>query len=245
MNQTKIKLQDLGFNKNHAYLMFAAGAVFLLLVVPRSNIKLSAMFSKADNSQQQMLTYEDVKIQVYADAGIIDEQQYQTNLENQFALLDRGQADGKVLGATIGLDDVPSADQLFSQDQLDLIPIKSTIPTTETSVQDYADRILRIESYYDTTELFANLNSSDKNLLDKTSQQVQGILDSMSQIPVPSELVAYHKYNVMYYQTISKLGQSFSSDDGNLAKYSKDMFSLMDKLASLKTEIESKYQISL
>ncbi len=245
MNKIKTKLQELGFTLNHAFIMLAAVFVFGLLVIPRTNISVSAMFSQAEEETQPMLTYDQVRNQVYADAGVIDEEQYQQELENQFALLDRGQADGAVLGAAIGLDEVPSAEQLFSQEQLDLISIKTVVPTNTQTIQNYADKILQIESYYDTAELFANLNSSDKALYAKTSAQAKDIIKDMSEIAVPTELVNYHKYNIFYYQTISKLAESFSGDDSGLAQYSSALFSLMDKISSIKIEIESKYQISL
>ncbi len=248
MNETKTKLQNLGFNYNHLFIMLAALAIFAVLIIPRANIKVFAMFSKAQETEKPLLTYEDVHTQVFAERGLGTDQEsekYLNDIETQFALLDRGEADGKVLGAAIGLDEIPNIDQLFSEEQLNLINVHSVIATNKDSIQTYADRLLKIESYYNTTELFANLNSTDKNLLDKTTSQTKLIVDSMNQIPVPSELVNYHRYNVLYYQTLGKLGQSFSSDEGDLSQYSSALFSLMDRIASFKNEIKTKYNIEI
>ncbi|QQS22679.1 hypothetical protein IPM19_03545 [bacterium] len=244
MQNKNTNLESLGFTRNHAYLLGAAVLVFAVLIVPRMDIKLSAVFTQAEETQEPMLTYEDVRSEVYALNGLDAEtEEYINHLENQFALLDRGQANGQVLGEAIGLDEIPSVEQLYSNEQLSLIPIKEMIPTNQQTVEAYANKMLQIESYYNTPELFANLNSSDKNLLQKTQDQVKGIIESLNGIPVPTELVDYHRYNTLYYQTIGKLGLAFMTGDENIAQYSSAMFSLTDRLASLRTQIENKHKI--
>lgn len=246
MENSKKTLQDLGFTRNHAFVVGVSVLLFVVLVMPRFGVKLSAMFSEAEQPQGELLTYEQVRSEVYADSGLdSDSQDYINNLETQFALLDRGQANGQVLGEAIGLDQIPSADQLYSDEQLSLIPIKETVPTSTESVQTYSDRVLRVESYYNTPELFSNLNSSDPNQLAKTQEQVQGIIDSFMQLPVPSELVDYHRFSILYYQTLSKLGQTFINDDGNMSQYSSAMFSLTDRLSSIKIQVQEKYKVAL
>lgn len=238
------KLQEWGFNKNHFALLTVGTLLFVVLVIPKTGIKLSAVFSRAAEPNN-LITYEQARNDVYAQMDLGGNDPYVDVLENQFALLDRGDANGAVLGEAIGLGEIPSVEQLYSPEQLSLIPVQVNNESGAAAVQKYAERMLRIESYYNTVELFANLNGTDDRAITETEKKVTDMIEAMNQLDVPKELVDYHRYNIMYYQTLGKLGTALIANDPKLGQYSQAMFSLLDKIGEIKSEIKSTYGVSL
>ncbi len=238
------KLQELGFNKNHFALIAVGTLLFIVLIIPKTGIKLSALFSQAAEPVE-MITYDQTRNDVYAQMNLGGPDPYVDELENQFALLDRGDADGAVLGEAIGLGEIPSVEQLYSSEQLSLIPVRISNDSGAAAVQKYSERMLRIESYYNTAELFASLNGTDAAAMAEAGKKATEIIETMNQLDVPKELVDYHRYNILYYQTLGKLSTAFTTDDPNLGQYSQAMFSLLDKIGAIKSEINSAYGVSL
>ena len=239
----KTKLQSLGFTSGHMHLLLVAIAIFGILFVAKSDINFKAIFAQADD-EKAMLTFEGVKSEVEAQYGDISEG-ITAQDEQQLSLLDRSLDDGQVLGDDIGIGTIPNIAELYSAEQLSAIPVQSVLPSNATTVKDYADKMLGIESYYNTTALFSNLNSSDPELIKSTAKQTAGIIESMKQLAVPSELVEYHRYSVIYYQTLYSIGNAFTTGEGDLASYTKTLFSLMNKLNTTKSNIDAKYKIAL
>lgn len=241
MKETKTKLKELGFTQGHAHLLLVAVAFFAVLTFVQSDLSLKALFANADD-EVVMLTFDQVQSEVEAEYGGISTEA-DAVAEEQLALLDRQLDEGTVLGEAIGLGAIPSAESLYSPEQLNSVKIFSVVPTDQQSVVDYYDRILRIKSYYDTTQMFANLNSNSPEAMKDTQDTAKEIVYSMEQIPVPSELVEYHKYNVFYYQTLAAIAEPLSGGEGDLSSYSKTLFSLMNKIGNIESGINSKYNI--
>lgn len=239
----KTKLQSLGFTTGHAHLLLVAVAVFAFLIVAKTDVNLKALFVNADD-EQVMLTFDGVRSEVEKQYGEVSEE-ISTEEEEQLALLDRTFDQGQVLGDDIGVGTIPNVSELYSSQQLNAIQVHSVVASNKQNVQQYADRMLRIESFYNTTTMFSNLNSSDPETIKSTFKQTGGIIESMKEIPVPSELVDYHRYNVIYYQTLYAIGNSFITGEGDLGSYTKTLFSLMNKINAVKSEINNKYQIEL
>lgn len=246
MKQSQTTLDRYGFTRNHFGLLLAALAVFTVLVMPRAGIKLSAMFSKAD-TDAPMITYEQTRGEVYAQMGIIDEDQYLRELENQFALLDRGMADGAVLGESIGIGAIPNAEQVFSRELLDQIVLNVHSDNSKDAMLKYAENVLQVESANGSILLLANLNSSDAQTLMQTKQQAQAIVSGLKAVSVPSALQDLHRYKMIYYQSMAGIAEVFATGESGpeFETDSKILFSVMDKIEKTKLQIRNQYQVEL
>lgn len=67
----------------------------------------------------------------------------------------------------------------------------------------------------------------------------------MSQIPVPTELAEYHRYTILYYQTLAAIDNTFVNQEGDLASYTKTLFSLTNKIESIKGWVNKTYNVAL
>lgn len=242
----KTKLQSLGFNASHAYLLTVAVALFVALTFVQSDLNLRTLFANAD-SETEMLTYESVRDELVADQSpIVSDEVAMAEAEKQLALLDRSLENGQVLGESIGLGAVPQADQIFSREQLDSIVV-TTEKTNPQSIQRYAERVLRVESENNALEVMANLNSSDSVLLTNTKQQITVIIQDLKGLAVPEELADYHRYKMIYYQTLASMADSFASNNLNtdFQNTSKILFSIMEKIEQTKNVIQTQYSISI
>ncbi|HMR54983.1 MAG TPA: hypothetical protein PKD34_00105 [Candidatus Doudnabacteria bacterium] len=246
MSQTKTNKSEYGFTRNHFALLGVAVLVFSLLVIPESGIKLSAMFTQAQ-TQQPVITYDQMRGEVYAQMGIGNESEYIQELENQFALLDRGHADGAVLGESIGIGAIPTAEQVFSRELLDQIQINIINDNSQNSIERYSENVLKVESTNGAIVMLANLNNNDLQVLSETKLQAESLVGDLKAIEVPSELADLHKYKLIYYQTLSVIANGFvgNSNEVDFANHSKILFSVMDKIEKTKNEISSKYRVSL
>lgn len=239
------KLKSLGFTASHVHLLLVAFALFSVLIVAKSDISIKALFVKADDNVE-MLTYEGVRDEILAERGGVITPQTDAEAEAQFALLDRSLDNGQVLGESIGIGTIPPAEQIFSRDQLDLITL-SIEETTKESVEKYSERLLNVESQESATSLMANLNSSDPEILNKTRDQAMEIISNLKSLTVPSELVDFHRYKMIYYQSLSSMASSFAQNtlDTNFENTSKIFFSITSKLEESKSKIQDQYQVVL
>jgi hypothetical protein len=240
----KSKLKSLGFTSGHMHLLLVAVALFSVLMVAKSDVSFKTLFANADD-ESVMLTYDDVRSEVVQEYGDLPSNELDAEAEAQIALLDRSLDEGKVLGEAVGVGEIPSVDQIYSAEQMDTIKIFKIVDSTPESVKVYSDRMLRIKSYYNTTEMFASLNSNDPDAMKLTSEKTDGITVSMEKIPVPQELVEYHKYNVFYYQTLAAIGTSLATGDGDLSTYTKTLFSLTNKITEIENWISQNYGVGL
>lgn len=239
-------MNELGFNRNHYLIGLAAIAVFAALVFPRTGIQLSAMFSQADEVNPK-ITYEQMRGEVYAQMGVTDDEKYLQDLENQFALLDRGQVDGAVLGQAIGIGAVPSAEQIFTREMLDQIVLTTSSDNTPDNMKKYSEQVLQVETGNEALSTLAALNSSDSQALEQSKDQVDKIVSGLLGVTVPSELLDYHRYKLIYYQNLKAIADSFSGDNANsdLQNQTSILLSVMERIEQTKSEIWAKYQVQL
>ncbi len=239
----KTKLQELGFTSGHVHLLLVAVALFSVLFVAKSDISLHTLFANADD-QATMVSFEDVMSEVQSQNGT-PSTAIDPDAEEQIALLDRSLDQGSVLGEAIGIGAIPSADELYSQEQLSAIPVGAVVGTNQQSIKQYTDAMLRLETTYDTATLYSDLNSSDTEVNKQAANKVTNIVSDMTKISVPDGLLDFHRYNVLYYQSLGAIGNSFVTGEGDLANYSKTFFSLSNKISSIKADIKQKYGAEL
>ncbi len=244
MKEIKTQFKDLGFTSGHAHLLLVAVAFFAVLFVAQSDISLRALFANAD-SEVTMITYEDMHAKIASEYGGIN-LQADAEAERQLALLDRSLDSGKVLGDVVGIGAIPSVDNIFTRAQLDTITV-TTVATNNNSVQKYAEDVLGVESQNGAVELMANLNSSDISVLRKTEEQVSVINSKLKGLTAPSELADFHRYKMIYYQSLASMANAFATNtlDTNFQNTSKIMFSVIERIEQGKNEIQNKYQVSL
>ena len=241
----KTKLQSMGFTASHAHLLLVAFALFSVLMVVKSDLSIKAIFVKADENVK-MVTYDEVRAQIIAERGGEVTQESDAEAEAQLALLDRSLDEGKVLGESIGIGAIPNADNIFAREQLDTIAVTTEL-TSQVSVKKYSEAILGVESKHDAITLMSNLNSSDPLVLSSTKEQATVIIQSLKGLTVPDELADFHRYKMMYYQTLSNMADAFATNtlDANFQNTSKILFSIMEKMEQVKSSIANKYNVSL
>lgn len=240
----KDRFKSLGFTASHVHLLIVVVAFFSVMIVAKSGINFRAMFANADD-EQVMLTYDSVRSEVEAEFGYTASGEDKV-AEQQIALLDRKE-NGQVLGEAIGLGAIPSAEQMFSKENLETLPIDSIIPTDSVTAEKYFNNLKIVESYFDSTNILALLNSNDEAQLTEASEQAKNIVRSLRSVPVPNEFTTFHRYQMLYYTSLSQLAENFTSNDYGVSfqETSKAMFSLTDRIVSLKSEFANKYNLSL
>lgn len=241
------KLKSLGFTSGHAHLLLVAVAIFGVLFFAKSNLSLRALFVKADD-KVEMLTYEDARAQVIAARGgeVGENPEAEAEAERQIALLDRSLDNGQVLGEAVGLE-VPVADQIFSQDALNKIPVKVITNSLPDDAERYSNRIAYIETSNDVLSLLANINSEDSTTIKKSQIQATRIVQMLGSIYVPQDFVEYHRYKIMYYTSLINIADIWMKNrpETDLKIQSELMFSVMNRIESLKKNLQDQYHITL
>lgn len=239
-------MKELGFNRNHFLVGLTALALFAVLVFSKTGITLSAMFTNADDSQP-LLTYEQAKGEVYAQMGIVDAEKYLQDLENQFALLDRGQVDGAVLGQAIGIGAVPSSEQIFTREMLDQIPVIKSSDNSREAIQRYSELLLGAEAESGAMISIANLNSSDPLVLNQAKESAAQAVSNLKSLSVPSELADFHRYKMIYYQNLAAIADSLINPDAtqDLQNQTSIFLSITERINQIKSDIWDKLQVQL
>jgi hypothetical protein len=240
------KLKSLGFTSGHAHLLLVAVAIFGVLMFAQSDLNIRTLFANADD-EVEMLTYEDARAEVAAEYGGVSSTDADAEAEKQLALLDRSLDNGQVLGEAVGMENIPSADAIFSQDSLSKIPVKIIYNALPEDSQRYADKLSYIESSNDVVTLLANINSGDPAMIQKSQDQATRIVQMMGAVAVPQGLVEYHRYKTIYYTSLINMADIWmhKRPETDLQTQSTLLFSVMGKVENLKSELESKYQIKL
>ncbi len=233
----------MGFTLAHAQLIAIAVVVFVILVATQSSLDIKAMFAGA-STPEKMLTYESVRTEVLAENGS-DSNQDEMNAENarQLAMLNLSD-NGEVLGVN---SDFPSAEELFSPEMMDKIAIKHSSLNGDAAIKKYADQILYVESAVDVLALLTNMNNEDHSAVEQSQNSAKSMIASMAAVPVPSGLEDYHRYKMMYYTTLINIGDIWlgKRDQSELQDQSKILFSLTEKIESIKASVLTKSSISL
>ena len=185
------------------------------------------------------VSYSDVKNKVDADVN----RNFRTGTENsnaQLAMLDPTLNKGAVLGAS-------TEDVVISDEALTKIKLKISNQAGSSAIKKYADNVLYVETANGATDLIMGLNSTDKNTLLSLPAQSKKLVGSLAQIEVPKELEQYHKFKMIYYITLGEIAKGFSepSPTENLQVASQAMFSLLEKIDTIKASIFSKYEVEI
>lgn len=240
----KSKLQSLGFSSGHAHLLIVAVGVFAILFALKSDINLHAIFAHADEDSK-MLTFDDAMKQATAEYGGVQTEK-DKQAEEQLALLDRSLDQGKVLGEAIGIGTIPNAENIFSPEQLATIPVITT-GTDTASLKKYEDDVMSVESKNNSAEILAQLNSTNVDTIRDAQSKVTQMIGDLKGVTVPSELVKYHRYKLIYYQTLSAVADAFATNnfDNNFQNVSKILFSVMEKVEQERVNISNQFHIDV
>jgi hypothetical protein len=246
MQETKTKLQNLGFTSGHIQLLTVAFFVLGALIVFKSGINVTAMFAKADTEKPQV-TYEQVKAEVESEYAQQNPSATSTDDQAQLALLDRGEIDGQVLGDAIGIGAIPDADQLPLPEITSQIFVKQFKYDDQDARVYYQNEIQKIESDSNVVSLLAGLNSSDKPTLDKAVQGWEWVINDLSQVEVPASLVEYHKTKLTYYSVMMNIGKIYAGQksESDLQLLTKAMLSYSQKIESMTASVNQTYQLNI
>ena len=246
MTSSSANKQHLNFGHFGAIMLCALVLVFV------SWMKSGFHFDFAPSAQSAApsLTYEQAEAQAVAEVGgspasnVADAGQ----TADEVAMLDPSSQNGSVLGTST--DDsalFPPADDIITPAMLDQIKIKAIPDSGADAVTAYSEKVTYVESTFNSLGLLADLNSEDQATLKTAGANANQIVAALGQIPVPNELVQYHKLKMMYYTTIGYLAKNFSGETTNLSveNLSTLMFSLSEKLDALESDMMTKYNVQL
>ncbi len=239
----KSKLQSWGFSLGHAQLIGVAVVVFAILVFSQTNIHVKALFTKADDTK--MLTYDEVRQQTLADSGSSDSSEYDQYTDNQFAMLNLKDEQGKVLGEEVGLNDIPEGSQVFTPEILSQIILKTTPNTDARTISTYVNQVSAVELNSDVIRLLADINSDDPQTVSTAKSQAIKIVQALGTVTVPEPFVEYHRYKMMYYTILTNIADVWlgKQPQTDLQSQTKAMMSVMNKLDQLKEDLNKKYSL--
>lgn len=238
----KAKLKAAGFSKAHAQLIGIAVVAFVVLVVAKTGVDIKGMFAKAD-SEKPKVTFESARAEVLADAGATPQVEIDNETIRQLAMLDLSET-GEVLGAN---SDYPNAEEIFTPEVMNKVQIKNSGLSGQEAVQKYAEQVLYVESTVDVLTMLSNMNSDDKTIVAKSQESAKSIIATLAMVPVPKGLEDYHRYKMMYYTTLINIGDVWIGKlpESDLGDQSKILFSLTEKIESIKSSMFEKYKIVL
>jgi hypothetical protein len=154
------------------------------------------------------------------------------------------------LGAStedITSDLFPDTTNLFTPEMLFKIKVNSLKQTTPELIKKYTDELLLAESKLGSLEMLSDLNSTDQAVLISVDERAKKLVAALAQISVPSALEEFHKFKMIYYTTLGSValnlaGEATAADADSSVTI---MFSVLQKLESIKSEIFSKYQVAI
>lgn len=217
----------------------AFGLIFFTLL--KGDFKLSPLISKAEN-ENKALTYEDARNEVAKQLGephgSINEE-----LSKQLASINPTEQNGKVLGESIGLTPVP-AEKLFTKELLDQIDVATTQDNSLPALAKYNKDLSLVETLYDDLGIYSALNSSDVTEIKNAGLQSLTIVAQLKAMVVPSNVLEYHRYKILYYVTFSQLAETMAgSNTYDLESVINQVFSIQDKLSALRKQLLNLYNI--
>lgn len=248
MEETKTKIQSLGFTSGHLKLLTVAFVVIGGLIFAKSGLNIKTMFVKADNeTQKQTITYEQAKAEVEAENPPVDSSTLADSDAAQIALIDRGDVDGQVLGDAIGIGAIPDADQLVIPDITSQIHMTMDSQDDDKARLQYETTTQGIEADADIVGLLSDLNSSDQSALDHSVKGWGWVIDTLQNTPVPPSLAEFHKNKIAYYSVVMNIGKIYAGQksDSDLQLLTKAMLSYSQKIEDLRTTINDTYKLNL
>lgn len=243
------KSQFTQFNFSQLALVFVCAFFLVGITFLKDGFSVKNL-AKIKTEKTKTLTYEEVKQQIEKEnKPKLDEAlaKIGADSQEQLAILDPAAA-GQVLGANTNNSDdfFVNPEEIFSQDVMEAIKISSVVSSTPENIKSYAGKIILIENSLNSLEILANLNSDDKEVLNKNSAKAKAVILALSKLSVPEELVEYHKYKMLFYLSISRLSEVMSGKRGSeeVDSTTQIFFGAMQKIESIQENIYQKYQIS-
>ncbi len=242
----KTKLQSMGFGTGHLQLLTVALALFGLLMYAQSDMSITALFVSADD-EVQMITYEDALAQSEAEYGELADSTLSEEEQQQLALLERSDIDGKVLGEAIGIGEIPDADQMFLPEIDSSLKMNSATTESEFLRNQYMRWTQNIESDAKVTTLLAGLNSTDKQVLRDSVNGWNWVISKMGNVVVPPSMQKFHKSKMVYYSVLMNITKIYAGDksETDMALLTKAMLSYSEKVESLRQELNQQYSLEL
>ncbi len=242
----KTKLQAMGFGAGHVQLLTVAVALFAVLMYAQSSMSITTLFASADD-EVKMITYEDALAESNAQYGNLADSSVSQAEEEQLALLDRNQIDGKVLGEAIGIGEIPDADQLLLPEIDAQLKVNATAAESEVLRDQYVRWSQNIERDGNITALLAALNSTDKNLLRDSANGWNWVVTKMGNVVVPPSMQKLHKSKMVYYSVLMNITKIYAGEksEADMPLLTKAMLSYSEKVESLRQEVNQQYSLEL
>lgn len=242
--ETKIEKEDaLGTENSKESIHFGHLGMILACAVLLSGVmfmKNGFTLPEFNSAPVVQYTYEQAHAEALAEADKSD-QNFGNDSQTQLAMLDPSLGEGRVAGASTGtLADlgIPSAEQFWTQSDLERIPLRQTGNSPE-EILKYNSEMEALESSYDAPGIFASLELEDNASLAKTAQAAFGLGTSLLSVEVPSNFAELHKYKIINYMLLSTLAEGLSGrqDAPDPKDTSLQVFSVMEKISRLQGEL--------
>lgn len=249
MNDHNILIKEEPIHFGHLGAIFLCAVALIGITFMRNGFSFHSSQAVAD--APQVLTYD----QIYAQASAQDGQGSDSYLADtsgtaqtaeQLALVDPS-TQGEVAGASTDAS-YPAVEDIFSPKVLGAVNINlQTEPTTTDSLKNYSLAMTALQANNDTLGILAALNTDDKSTLESASQNSVKVFQAMQKVPVPKDLEEYHKYQMFFYQSLGDMADIFSGKrpDTDMQAISEQLFSLIQKIDSMKQDIAGKYGVQL
>jgi hypothetical protein len=224
------------------------GCAFFLISV--SLMKSGFQLPSSHKVAIKKITYAEAKAKALAAAGMTDEINTTESTDAQMAMLDPEFGQGSVAGASTGTLEslgIPTAEQSWSQEELNLIPVKIISDNSQIAYETYRDTMQVLETNFDLAFITFALNSDDQVMLKDAGKKADELVKASVIVDVPSNFALYHKFRNIQYMEMGLLAKSMAGESvGIEAKdLSSEMFSVMEKLGRMKTEILQKYNFEI
>lgn len=245
------------FGKSHIKLIAVSIILLVAASFMRGGLKLSSFGAASAESAPKPITLEEAQAKAHAivaaqaTADGDDSAAAAQQTKEQLAELDPNLADelagGSVLGASTGVDPTVDADQVLNSDTVTSLPITSYVTSDSLDFNTYATQIHRVESKYGANVIIGALSGRDEASLQGAANNYKGIVAELRTMRVPSQFLEYHRMKLVYYAALAQMASSMTADgpDDSAASAASLFFSLNDKIKSMRTQLNSQYEVIL
>lgn len=233
--------------KQVAILVGVGGFLLLILFIRTGGNIFKGGKVLGTQSEYSSLTYEQLEKEYSAK----EQEQIDTTLDQfakDVALIDPDAGNGKVLGIT---DDpngeiIPKADQVFSKETLEKIKVK-VVPDNQDNFRTYSENKFLVETHYNVIEFINALSASDSFSLEQTRDQSIKVVQELKGMSVPSKLVGYHRYVIVYYLLVNQMAVAALSENGDEAYETNGILfmSVVQRIESDKQKLSEELGLSL
>lgn len=238
--------QDHGFTKSHIATVALCAFALAGIAFMKSGFHFS--FAMKQQVAEKQFTYEMALAQVQSETGV-DVSPTQNQDREQLAMLDSNYSEGSVLGASTGTLDsvIPDAALTLTPEVLAPIKIKLLSYTDKSSLEKYVEDVRTVEIQDGADVILANTNTDDKNILQENAKQVLPLVQDLLLVEVPKDLEEYHKLKMIYYLQLSNLSEGYAGvkNAPDPKETGMQIFSLMERLTKIQSDIETKYGVKI